>query len=489
MYPDNSALYVDEQYFSYKELLQETFKIFTYLNQRYPNEERIGVVNANNLATYAALLAVSLSNKTYVPIEKKNPKERNLYIRQVAGLHLVLCGCDEEKPDDIEVVDLSKVLQIEKTSFDQIMTTLPLKKGVENNLAYIIFTSGTTGKPKGVPVSNANVNHFLEHFIDLQNYDFSPEDRFLQMFDLGFDLSVFSIFVPLSIGACVYVLPQEGIKYLEIAGILMEQAITVALMAPSALYYLKPYLEDLRLPELRYSFFCGEVLKEEICKQWSSCLSDAHIVNLYGPAEVTVACTEFEWINTDKVKQSINGIVSIGKVFEGLTYLIIGEDNLPLIPGDIGELCLSGPQVVAAYLGDIHKEAFFEYEGKWFYKTGDMVAQDDKENLYFYGRKDNQVKINGYRVELAEIEKCINNYFGDEVAVVIKRTNTEGVDELFAFVVELKEVSELKDFIQQHLPDYMMPKQFVSIGSFPLNSNGKIDMLRLKSLLSEDKNM
>src|SRR5262249_52077554 len=186
-----------------------------------------------------------------------------------------------------------------------------------------------------------------------ERYDFNRNDRFLQMFELTFDLSVFSFLVPLSVGASFYPLPQKGMAYLEVADILETQEISVALMVPSVISYLRPYFGEISLPRVRYSLFCGEALYHETLSAWAECVRNAKIENLYGPTEATIFCLRYEWQPGEPAHPQGQGIVPIGRPMEGMSAFLAKEDT----SYEEGELCLSGEQVTLAYWNDPSKSA------------------------------------------------------------------------------------------------------------------------------------
>jgi non-ribosomal peptide synthetase component F len=320
-------------------------------------------------------------------------------------------------------------------------------------------------------------------------YDFTPDDRFLQAFELTFDLSVVAFFAPLSIGACTYLLPLDGVKYLNIIQALEEHAITVILMVPSVLNYLQNNFDEIYLPKLRYSMFCGEALLHSMMEKWSKCIPNAQIDNLYGPTEATVFCFRYRWELERSAEESVNGIVPIGQPMPDIVAFITDENRKTVPEGEKGELCLYGNQLTYGYFNDPQKthQSFFilpEVDTDVAcYATGDECYINEKGDYIFCNRLDEQVKIDGYRVEVGEIEHFVRVFDPSAQAAVVAVANAAGALELHLFIVLDKLNTEsLKNHLKDRLPAYMQPKMIHVLQQLPLNDNGKTDRKALKSL-------
>ena len=222
----------------------------------------------------------------------------------------------------------------------------------------MFFTSGTTGVPKGVPIRHSNLAAFMHAVLDESEYGFNADDRFLQMFELTFDLSVMSFLVPMCIGASCHVVPDRGISSLNIAGLLEEREISVALMVPSVLSYLRRYFAELSFPHLRHSLFCGEALSHQLTAEWSRCVPAAEIRNVYGPTEATIFCTEFEWqepVSADAERQRHRA--HRPNAFPEQDAVILDSAGRPVAAGERGELALLGTQLAAGYWRDAEQTA------------------------------------------------------------------------------------------------------------------------------------
>ena len=480
LYPKNNALWINDKYYSYEELTQIVIAIY----QKIPKDkiyDRIGIYCNDDVYTYATILAINLYGAAYVPLNNKFPIARNKKIVEQCELELILSSV--ESNDLIAIASNAKIIcyyfdQNKRSQFSESEISHFIRNDKVNlSLAYILFTSGSSGEPKGVPISHSNLNHFFDFF--LKNYDFNSSDKFLQVYELTFDVSVFSFFMPLLVGACCYVVPNDEIKFVKILQSLKEHEITVLSMVPGILRYAEKYLDEVKFDHLRYSFFSGDSLFHDLAIKWKKAMPNGEIHNFYGPTETTIVCTCYHWNESRSAKESVNGIVPLGKPFDGMNTLIIDDNN---IPTEKGNLCFSGTQVISNYLNNSSENSFFDHKGERYYKTGDIASINTNGNLLFYGRIDDQVKVNGYRVELREIEMAIEKTTNKK-CIVLCSIDEKQINKLIAFV-ETKYLNEqqLINDLTSLLPDYMIPHQFLLIESFPLNVNGKVDKNKLLNL-------
>jgi D-alanine--poly(phosphoribitol) ligase subunit 1 len=472
-YSQNNAFCINEEYFSYIIFIQRIAAIAISLQDIA--ETDIALVANDDLDTYAAIFAIWLSGKMYVPLNPDTPVERNRNIIDQVGIKTILNSSETAvlpSPDFEASVNWLETC-VKNSDFD-------------TQLAYIFFTSGSTGTPKGVLITKKNVAAFMEAFRAM-GYDINENDRCLQMFDLTFDLSVMSYLIPLLKGACVYTIPKDKIKYSYIFELMDEKELTVALMVPSILNYLRPYFSEIYCPKMKYSLFCGEALHTQIVEEWAGCVPNARIDNVYGPTEDTIFCTYYTF-KRNVENDSHNGVLSIGKPMLNNLAVVFNDGNSPANLDETGELCLAGSQLTPGYFNNprLNAEQFFtiNYKGAdtRFYRTGDLCIQRQNGNIDYVGRKDSQVKIQGFRIELSEIEfhakKAIN---GQTALVALAVTNKAGNNEI-AIVLESNkvDVNDLKNYMTSKLPSYMVPTQYHFIKPFPLNTNGKIDRRALR---------
>lgn len=450
-----------------------------------PEEEKnIGLVTNDDLQTYAAIIACWFEGKAYVPLSPEMPKERNESVIRQAEIKTIIDSSEQLLFDGYNFITSDKLLP-------QGVLTPPCTV-LDREHVYILFTSGTTGVPKGVPITRANLAGFIDAFWKM-GFKIDQTDRVLQMFELTFDLSVMSYLVPLLRGACCYTTPKDKIKFLYINDLMEEYKITVALMVPSILQYLRPYFKEINFPDLRYSLFCGEALAEDVTMEWKKCVPNAAIYNVYGPTEDTIFCTYYLLQNNGVIK-SHNGVLSIGKTMAGSQTIIIDDKLQMLPPGDAGELCLSGVQLTPGYWNNREKneEAFFliEINGKTerFYKTGDLCICDAEGDILYIGRIDFQTKIQGFRVELSEIEFHAKKGVDKINLVALGVTDAIGNTEIGMAIESVEFDTELLlQTLKTQLPAYMIPKQIIFVKEFPLNSNGKTDRKKLTQLFKDHR--
>lgn len=470
------AFHIEGASHTYADLIAAITRIRVHVrNVAAENERVIGIVANNDLDTYASIIACWFEGRAYMPLAPGTPVERNNQVIAGSGVLTLLASATTEL-----LVPGGKVHRtdaLHRSAHED----LNIPTASESDLAYLLFTSGTTGQPKGVPITLGNLGGFLRANVALGAV---PEagDRCLQMFELTFDLSVVSYLLPLLHGACVYTVPKDSIKYAAIAEIIEDHAITHALMVPSIINFMRPYLPEVNAGSLRYSLFCGEALHADLAAAWAACASNATIMNVYGPTEHTIYCTHTTYQRGGPNKEH-HGVWSIGRAMQG-SLLVVRDENGGLHERDAeGELCLSGLQLTPGYWNDPQRtaEAFFHAERSGhevrFYRTGDLCRIDADGDILYMGRLDQQVKVQGYRVELAEIEHYAQQFLNGPRAVALAVVNATGNTEIGLVVETDGEVAtlELTGHLRHRLPAYMVPTLIKRVPAFPLNVNGKTD--------------
>lgn len=360
----------------------------------------------------------------------------------------------------------------------------------EDAIAYLLFTSGSTGIPKGVMVANRNVTWFVDYLAN--RLELTEQDIASQMFDLTFDLSAFDMFVSWERGACLCC-PSK--KMLVNPGqFIQNQKLTLWFSVPSTAAFMKQLgvLKSGAFPSLRLSLFCGEPLPISSAESWLKAAPNSILENLYGPTELTIACTSYRWHPERSPEESELGIVPIGYPYPGMNVLVVDDSLHEVKPGEEGELLMNGPQMSLGYWKDPEKTsaAFVVPPGKneIFYRTGDRVRRPVGEApLRYLGRKDFQVKILGRRVELGEIEEVTRRASGtDGVIAVGWPANASGYGGIEVFIEgESVDVDQLRDVIASQLPSYMVPRRLHVMSRLPRNVNGKLDRNAVFAMLGE----
>ena len=445
--------------------------------QGLPANKRIGLLTGDHPLCYSSICAILASGCAFVPLSHRSPADRLLSVIEDASLEMVISHRSYQ-PLDEAVAGAARCSLVRSDEIEAVSGPVELPDYDRDGLAYLLYTSGSTGKPKGVPIYHRNLEAFLDVMLDPERYEFSAEDRYLQMFDLTFDASVPAYFIPFCTGASTFVIPEEGIVSLNVIRSLQEHEITVAFLVPSVLFYVQRYFAEIRLPKLRYSLFVGEALPESIASAWRDCVPEARLQNLYGPTEATVVCFLYELDEVLPASDVENGIVSIGRPFPGMRAFVVDERGGEVAAGERGELCIAGLQVTDRYWEDDDRSAaaFFRQDNVPAYRTGDICYLNDRDNFVYCGRRDHQVKIDGYRVELGEIEHHAREAANGANAAVVASPTADGSVTLTLFLENpAVEDSEVMAYLSRKLPAYMLPKRIAALADLPLNVNGKID--------------
>ena len=442
------------------------------------------------LATFVAL---TKAGHAYIPIDSHSALERVTAILEVAEPSLIIAIADFPLADtDAAILSLEEVraAYAEKTAYEM---NHPVK-GDDNY--YIIFTSGTTGKPKGVQISHDNLLSFTNWMITDKEFATPSRPQMLAQPPYSFDLSVMYWAPTLALGGTLYALPSsltQDFKQLFEAILSLPVAIWTSTPSFADMAMLSEDFNSQKMPGITHFYFDGEELTVKTAQKLRERFPEARIINAYGPTEATVALSAVAI--TDEMLATLKRL-PIGYTKEDSPTFIIDENGQKLPNGQQGEIIVCGPAVSKGYLNNPEKtaEAFFEFEGLPAYHTGDVGTMTDEGLLLYGGRMDFQIKFNGYRIELEDVSQNLNKSKYIEAAVAVPRYNKDHkVQNLLAYVILKDGVAEqfdreiditkaIKEDLQDIMMSYMMPSKFLYRESLPLTPNGKID---IKGLISE----
>lgn len=490
--PERPALVIDGETWTYADLVGAASALAGQLHEpgRDKSQPVTAVMAQRHASSYIGILAARLAGHAYVPLNVNHPRQRNATILQSSGATRVICGDRARKSlgEILEAADCEPdVLDCgeSKALFETAgVDVIPMRNQSIDDLAYILFTSGSTGNPKGVPIQNAQLEAYLRAAGELVGV--RAEDRFSQTFELTFDLSVHDLFLCWENGATLVVASEKELRMPS--EYIRRHEITCWFSVPSLAYQvrLQEDLEPGAFPSLRSSLFCGEALPTVVAREWAEAAPNSIVENWYGPTEATIACSRY--IVDDR--EIADDTVPIGRAFDRMELRVLDDELAPCRLGVPGELFLAGDQVATGYLNDPEKTAasFLTLpDGKRAYRTGDRAALGDDGNVRFLGRVDNQVKVRGFRIELGEVEAALRSASGGLNAVAL--TWPAGAEIATSIVAALEtpqiETTAILDGASGSLPEYMIPSAVFCVPEFPKNASGKIDRRGLGELLAE----
>ncbi|WP_328967849.1 amino acid adenylation domain-containing protein [Streptomyces sp. NBC_00239] len=446
-------------------------------------------------AAVAAILGILRTGAAYVPLDLRNPAERNEFIVTDSGVRHLVGERDADWGAALTCTATATVTGLSEGG-PAPAEPEPAAAPSGEDLAYVIYTSGTTGRPKGVPVRHSSVVALLTAARDL--FAFEREDRWLLFHSLAFDFSVWEIWGPLSSGAALVVPPQWVTRAPEdLIALIADERISVLNQTPTAFTMLARAREsaDRPLPDLRYIVFGGEKLAPSVLRDWARAvgLDRPRLVNMYGITEVTVHAT-FHHVTP----RDLEGTESVvGTPLDGFTVRIAGPDGTEVTePGVPGELWLSGPQVTEGYLNrpELNADRFPAVppgpDGVRHYRSGDLVSRNADGALVYHGRADLQVKLRGHRVELGDIEAAVRSHDSVLEAVAWPRESADGGRRLFCVVLGKEgaepDIRALRRHVAAKLPSYMHPSRYQVVHELPRTVNGKTDRAALAKTWSEN---
>jgi amino acid adenylation domain-containing protein len=484
-----APLHMDHVSLTYRELNEKSNRLAHYLVERGVTPGRpVGILADRSPGMIIGILGILKAGCGYVPLDPRAPLTRTNYILGECRVKIVLTLTHLINRDNTFFENYLYLCIDEYESYSNRPDTDPGKNPAAGDWAYVIFTSGSTGKPKGVPITHANISPLL-HW-GYRHLEMGPKDRSLQNLSYYFDWAVWEIFITLTTGAGLYMVPEDLLlNPKECIAFIRKHDITVLHATPSHYRYFVNVGQ--RLETLKYLLLGAEKLTQDLVQRsFESVSSHCRVFNMYGPTETTIisAVLEIQREEQDKF-QHLSG-VPIGSPVANTTLLVL-DSNLNLCPVNVtGELYIGGDGTAAGYLNrpELTAEKFKEhrsyrsYRSYSLYRTGDLARWLPDGNIEFLGRKDFQVKVRGYRIELGEIEACLSKHPKVKEAVILAMTN-EGGNKFFCAYVILSGsfynpsamTEELKNYLSRLLPDYMVPSHFVELEKIPMTRNGKID--------------
>lgn len=482
--PERIAYQDEEKTYTYGQLKSCSDNLANELAAKFPNHEPIIVFGELEFEMLICFLGAVKSGHSYIPIESTTPEQRIQMIIETANPAAVISVVDWTQSDNLPVIT--------KTELNKIFTQAqPIAKqpAAGNNTFYIIFTSGTTGVPKGVQISCRNLESFVNW--ELQAFPIQSGMRFLSQAPYSFDLSVMSIYPALVSGGILIPINKETLQnFKELFQLLPTLQLNVWVSTPSfiEICLMESAFDALHMPDLKIFLFCGEELPHKTAAKLLERFPQAAIYNTYGPTEATVAISQIRI--TAEVLENYPRL-PIGYVKEDTEVFIVKEGQL--LPSESsGEIVISGPSVSKGYLNNPTKtqEAFIELNGQPAYKTGDAGSIGEDGLLFYEGRMDFQIKWHGFRIELEDIDHHLEESFLVKQATVVPKFFHDKVQQLIAYVVpeenefqkEYELTKAIKKNLKEQVMDYMVPQKFVYVDQLPRTPNGKIDR---KGLMGE----
>jgi len=480
--PNKIALRFQDTEISYKELNELSNWFARQISEKSRAEDAfVGICIDRKPVLIAAMIGAHKAGKAYIPLDSNFPSDRLSYIINDSGINLVVADRHGEQ----KLSETDTEIEFIPASDSDNLSEFYEYKHKKSDIAYVLYTSGSTGKPKGVVISHGAFINFL---LSMQNEPgCTNSDVVLAITTISFDISGLEIFLPLISGAEIFLMEQKDIfDTASLLNRIKKNNVSIIQATPP---YWKTLLDAGFRAHHGTKLLCGgDILSLELARRLFE--SKGQVWNMYGPTETTV------WSSIWKIVESDISEVSIGKPIANTDLYILNEKGLPVKRGESGQLWISGSGLALGYL---NKEELTEkvfkyhenYPGIRMYGTGDLVHENDNGEIIFEGRVDNQIKINGFRVESGEVENSILKIKGIKDVVVLTRVDHLDNMVLAAFYTsennDLLDTSFIRSELRHFLPEYMIPSKFVKMETFPLTLNGKIDRKSFPSLSFKKK--
>lgn len=490
-FPEKAAFVDAKRTMTFRELRTEARQVASELLRMDVHHQPVAIFLEKSAACIAAFLGALYSGNFYTPLDTSMPETR---IRKIlATLQPSVFITDEAHcAEALAFADGVRVMTYEEATdkeADDEEVDAVAAQVIDTDVCYVLFTSGSTGVPKGVIVPQRSVLDYVRWFAD--TFHIIEYDVFGNQAPLYFDLSIQDVYLPILTGCTTHLLPQEAFAFpTALMKTLAEKNVNNIMWSPSALCVVANMkgLRAKKRPDLRLVAFCGEVMPVKQLNQWRDVYPRTKFVNLYGPTEACDACTYYVIERNFALEESL----PIGEPCHNTEILLLSDDDEKISPDDMnqsGELCIRGTSLAYGYYADSEKTraAFVQNPlntayPEIIYRTGDLVHYNERGELMYDGRKDFQIKHMGYRIELGEIETATGSLAGVDANACVYDTTR---DRIHLFYTGKAEEAALKDGLAKLVPHYMIPNVVHHLPVMPLNLNGKIDRTSLKAQVKD----
>jgi amino acid adenylation domain-containing protein len=508
-YPDKEAIAFKGDTITYAELEMESNKLAHILSRiGVERGEPVGIHMNRCIASIVGVFGILKSGATYVPIDPQCPPGRLSYITYKCGISFLITSRDKLKiidqvfPADSPLKSIIVMNGLDSSSGlrgsselidwqeirDAARGDAPSAKTIGSDLAYILFTSGSTGNPKGVMLSHLNSLSFINSAHDF--FGITMNDRFSNICPLHFDMSIFDLFVAIKAGATVVIIPETSAVFpVKLAEVIAKNKISIWNSVPSALSLLATYknLDNYNLASLRLVLFAGELFPLKYLRRIREAMPNAKFCNMYGQTEAN--SSTYYWV--EQLPSDAKASLPIGRPLPNFEVFVLDEDGKRITePGREGELYVRASTVALGYWGEVEmtKKSFVKNPlspdlNEMVYKTGDLAHLDSDGNYTFLGRKDHMIKSRGYRIEIGEIETVLCSHPEIKNAVVVPIPDELIGNRISVIVVPLTpgkiKREDIVQYCSQYLPKYMIPEIVELCDALPTTSSGKLDRKKL----------
>lgn len=476
-FPERIAYEDVENKMTFKEIQNSAYHIAFELINRKINKKPVMVYLDKSVESIVSFLGILFSGNYYVPIDINLPNERINNIIEILSAEIIITKNEILQQDkDILKLECINYDDTQKSDFDEERIIESAKKIIDKDVAYVLFTSGSTGIPKGVVISHRAVIDYIEWF--KETFGIGQSDVLGNQAAFHFDLSVQDIFLPLVSGCRTVIIPKQYYAFpRKLFQYMIERKVNSIVWVPTALCVIANWgiLSKGGLPQLSRIMFCGEVMPTKQLNKWREAYPKAIFVNMYGPTEATDACTYYivnREFNDDEA-------LPIGVACQNTEIIVLNEKNEIVKKNEVGELCIRGSCLANGYYNqpEITEKVFVQNPlnssfSEIIYRTGDLVKYNDKGELIYISRKDFQIKHKGYRIELGEIETVVSSFTGVDGNCCFYDEISEKIVLVYSGKIEKEQI---RKYIEQSLPEYMVPEKFIQLDIMPINANGKID--------------